>query len=292
MKSQSNPYDLITERIMTLLEQGSIPWRKPWKVQAGLPCNLHSKKPYRGINTWLLHSMHYESPFWVTYRQALELGGHVRKGEKSCPVVFWKQLAIEDQQTGETEKIPMIRLYSVFNVAQCEGLKSIPATAEATGPLSKPDVIVANMPNRPEIRHGMAHAFYSPKADVVGLPSRERFEAEAGYFGTLFHELIHSTGHPSRLNRATLTEKEGFGSNPYSKEELVAEMGAAFLCGHAGLAEQTLENSAAYIQNWLEALQNDRKLVVQAAAQAQKAVDFILGVKHEEAAPEAPKGDE
>lgn len=283
MKSPTNPYDLITERIVALLEQGTVPWRKPWNVKAGMPCNLFSKKPYRGVNTWLLHSMRYESPFWLTYRQALELGGHVRKGEKACPVVFWKRLAIEDEATGETERIPMARLYSVFNVAQCEGLISLPTEAESsTAPLSKPDEIVAQMPNRPEIRHGMRQAFYSPGQDMVSMPDRERFDTEADYFGTLFHELIHSTGHPSRLNRAGVTEGAGFGSEPYSKEELVAEMGAAFLCGQAGLAEQTLANSAAYIQNWLTALKNDRKLMVQAAAQAQKAVDFVLNVKHAE----------
>jgi antirestriction protein ArdC len=233
-----------------------------------LPRNLVSKKSYRGINTLLLHAMSYESPFWLTFRQALELGGNVRKGEKSCPVVFWKQLAIEDAETGETEKIPMMRLYSVFNVAQCEGIKKLPATVETTP--TKPDEIIAAMPQRPEIKHGMAKAFYSPSADNVAMPNRERFETEAGYFSVLFHELIHSTGHASRLNRPTLTESQGFGSDPYCKEELIAEMGAAFLCGQAGIAEQTLDNSAAYVQNWLEALQNDKKLIVQAASGGRK----------------------
>jgi antirestriction protein ArdC len=129
----------------------------------------------------------------------------------------------------------------------------------------------------------LTRAYYSPAEDIVAMPNRERFENEAGYFATLFHELIHSTGHASRLNRATVTESAGFGSNPYCREELVAEMGAAFLCGQAGIAESTLENSAAYVQNWLEQLQNDKKLIVQAAAQAQKAADFILGTKFDEA---------
>jgi antirestriction protein ArdC len=272
-------YDQVTERIIALLEQGTVPWRKPWTVQTGLPRNLITKKPYRGINTFLLHSMHYESPFWLTYRQAMELGSHVRKGEKSCPVVFWKQLELEDKNTGDKEKIPLLRFYSVFNVAQCEGLKNAP-TAETT--VSQPEAILAAMPQRPEIKHGMAMACYSPVMDTVSMPDRARFEKDAGYFATLFHELIHSTGHPSRLNRPTLTESAGFGSNPYCKEELVAEMGAAFLCGHTGIGEMVLENSAAYVQNWLTQLQNDRKLIVQAAAQAQRAADFILGVKFEE----------
>lgn len=287
-KKRASVYEQITERIVLMLETGTIPWRKPWKVQTGLPRNLVSKKAYRGINTFLLHAMHYESPYWLTYRQALELGGNVRKGEKSCPVVFWKQLAIEDEQTGETEKIPLMRFYSVFNVAQCDGLKNIPATVET--PLSapsKPDEIVALMPQRPEIKHGLSKAFYSPGADTVSMPHRERFTTEAGYYATLFHELIHSTGHKSRLNRPTLTESAGFGSNPYCKEELIAEMGAAFLCGQAEIAEQVLENSAAYVQSWLEQLQKDKKLIVQAAGQAQKAADFILGTKFEAASAES-----
>jgi antirestriction protein ArdC len=172
----------------------------------------------------------------------------------------------------------------VFSVAQCDGLKNIPAQVTES-PLSaptKPEEIVGFMPKRPEIKHGMRKAFYSPGEDIIAMPDRARFEDERGYYGTLYHELIHATGHGSRLNRATLTESQGFGSNPYCKEELIAEMGAAFLCGQAGIAERTVENSAAYIQNWLQALQNDNKLIVQAAGQAQKAADFILGVKHEE----------
>lgn len=281
-------YDQITERIIALLEKGTVPWRKPWNAQSGFPRNLVSKKPYRGVNVFLLHAMSYESPYWLTFRQAQELGGSVRKGEKACPVVFWKQLEVEDEETGETDKIPMLRFYHVFNVAQCDGLKNIPAPVES--PLSaptKPEEIVAFMPKRPEIKHGMRKAFYSPAADIVAMPDRARFDDEAGYFATLFHELIHSTGHASRLNRSTITEAEGFGSNPYCKEELIAEMGAAFLCGQAEIAERTLENSAAYVQNWLEQLQNDKKLIVQAAAQAQKAADFILGTKFEEAPAES-----
>ena len=278
-------YEQVTERIAALLEKGTVPWRKPWKAQSGLPRNLVSKKAYRGINVLLLHAMSYESPFWLTFRQAQELGGSVRKGEKACPVVFWKQHEVEDKETGETQKIPMMRFYYVFNVSQCDGLKNIPAPVET--PFSaptKPEEIVAFMPKRPEIKHGMRKAFYSPREDIIAMPDRERFDDEAGYYATLYHEMTHSTGHRSRLNRPTLTESEGFGSNPYCKEELIAEMGAAFLCGQAGIAERTEENSAAYIQNWLEALKNDKSLIVQAAGQAQKAADFILGIKHEEQA--------
>jgi antirestriction protein ArdC len=275
-------YEQITDRIIAMLEKGTVPWRKPWNVQTGLPRNLVTKKAYRGINTFLLHAMSYESAYWLTFRQAQQLGGTVRKGEKACPVVFWKQLEVEDKKTGEVEKIPLLRFFYVFNVSQCDGLKNIPAPVESHATVSTTaEEIVAMMPKRPEIKHGLAKAFYSPGADIVAMPDRARFETEAGYFATLFHELTHATGAKSRLNRPTLTESAGFGSNPYCKEELIAEMGAAFLCGQAGI-ENTMENSAAYLQNWLEQLQNDKKLIVQAAAQAQKAADFILGTKFED----------
>jgi antirestriction protein ArdC len=274
-------YDIITERVIALLEQGTIPWQKPFNVKRGFPRNLVSKKPYRGINVFLLHSMHYESPFFLTFNQAHQLGAHIRKGEKACPVVFWKQLEVEAKDTHEIEKIPMARYYHVWNVTQVDGLNELPdPTPEGT--TTAPAEIVANMPQRPEIKYGFAKAFYSPGEDFVGLPNRERFTSEDEYFSVLYHELCHSTGHEKRLTRPTITEANGFGSEEYSKEELIAEMGSAFLCGQAGIAERTLNNSAAYLQNWLDALNNDHKLIVQAAAQAQKAADFILGTKFED----------
>jgi antirestriction protein ArdC len=275
-------YDQITERVVELLTQGTIPWHKPWNVKRGFPRNLVSKKPYRGINVFLLHAMHYESPLWLTYHQAQELGAHIRKGEKACPVVFWKQLEVEDKESHEIEKVPMMRFYYVFNLAQVDGLKEVPA-AEAEAVITKPAEIVERMPQRPEIKSGFAKAFYSPGEDFVGMPDRERFTGEDEFYSVLFHELTHSTGHKNRLDRPTVTEANGFGSEEYSREELIAEMGAAFLCGVAGIGERTINNSAAYVQNWLTALQNDHKLIVQAAGQAQKAADFILGTKFEDA---------
>lgn len=274
-------YDRITDRITALLTQGTVPWHKPWKAKTGLPRNFVSQRPYRGINVFLLIAMMYESPMWLTFRQVSQLGGSVRKGEKACPVVFWKQLAIEDKESDTQKKIPLLRYYHVFNASQCDGLKHVPAPVETTG-ISKPEDIVAGMPQPPIIKHGMARAHYSPHEDCVGLPPRERFEQAEGYYTTLFHELIHSTGHDKRLKRSTLTESAGYGSNPYCKEELIAEMGAAFLCGQAEIAERTIDNSAAYIKGWLEQLQSDKMLIVQAAAQAQKAADFILGRSFQE----------
>ena len=280
-------YGQITDRIIALLAQGTVPWQKPWKIKTGLPRNFTSKKPYRGINVFLLIAMGYESPFWLTFRQASALGGRIRKGEKACPVIFWKQLKIADEKSEEPKKIPLLRYYHVFNLAQCEGLDPATVTEDTSAACaSKPDAILANMPQPPAIQHGMVRACYYPGIDRVDMPARERFDREGGYFSTLFHELIHSTGHEKRLKRTTLKESTGYGSNPYCKEELIAEMGAAFLCGQAELAERTVDRSAAYIKHWLEQLQNDQTLIVQAAAQAQKAADYILGRTFQESEAE------
>lgn len=270
-------YDRITERIVALMEQGTVPWHKPWQIQTGMPRNLVTQKPYRGINTFLLMSMGFESPNWLTFRQAVQLGGSVKKGEKSCPVVFWKPMEVKDKESGEMEKIPFLRLYHVFNVAQCEDLKNVPDPDQVTFVATEAAEIAAKMPQRPQIRHGMTHAYYSPREDMVGMPEPKRFKTEDGYHAALFHELVHSTGHEKRLKRQSITERNGFGSDPYCKEELVAELGSAFLCGQAGIVERTIDSSAAYLENWLKQLKSDKTLIVYAAAQAQKAADFILG---------------
>jgi len=270
-------YDRITERIVALMEHGTVPWHKPWNVSTGLPRNLVTQKPYRGINTFLLMSMGFESPHWLTYRQAVQLGGNVKKGEKSCPVVFWKPMEVTDKESGEVEKIPFLRLYHVFNASQCEGLKNIPAEDTSSFTPTEAAEIVAKMPEPPVVKHGMTMAYYAPRQDIVGMPERKRFDTEDGYHATLFHELVHSTGHEKRLNRQSIAERNGFGTDPYCKEELIAELGSAFLCGHSGIVERTIDSSAAYLDNWLKQLKSDRTLIVYAAAQAQKAADFILG---------------
>lgn len=274
-------YERITERIVTLLEQGTVPWHKQWSVTTGLPRNLVTKKPYRGINPFLLMAAGYESPHWLTFRQAIQLGGIVKKGEKACPVVFWKPLQVTDEESGEMEKIPLLRLYYVFNVAQCEGLKNVSAAKADSFAVTEAAEIVANMPQPPVIKHGMSHAYYAPVNDIVGMPEKKRFDTGDAYHATLFHELVHSTGHEKRLKRQSITERNGFGSDPYCKEELIAELGSAFLCGQAGIVERTIDNSAAYLDAWLTQLKHDKTLIVYAAAQAQKAADFILGHKPE-----------
>jgi len=274
-------YDRITERIVSLLSQGTVPWHKPWHVQTGLPRNLITQKPYRGINVFLLMAMNYESPNWLTLRQANAMGGQIKPGEKSCPVVFWKPMKVQDKETQEEKKIPFLRLYHVFNVSQCTGLKNIPPADESAFIQTLPAELVANMPQRPVIKHGMNMASYSPASDVVNMPDRARFQSEDHYYATLFHELVHSTGHEQRLKRASIMERNGYGSDPYAKEELIAEMGSAFLCGYAGIVDKTIKSSAAYLEGWLKQLKEDKTLIVHAAAQSQKAADFILGHKSE-----------
>jgi antirestriction protein ArdC len=279
-------YDRITERIVSLLTQGTVPWHKPWHVQTGLPRNLITQKPYRGINVFLLMAMNYESPNWLTLRQANAMGGQIKPGEKSCPVVFWKPMKVADKETKEEKKIPFLRMYHVFNVSQCTGLKNIPPADNSAFIQTLPAELVANMPQRPVIKHGMTMAAYSPATDVVNMPDQVRFESPDHYYATLFHELVHATGHEKRLKRASIMERNGYGSNPYAKEELIAEMGSAFLCGHAGIVDRTIDSSAAYLEGWLKSLKDDKTLIVQAAAQAQRAADFILGHK-----PEIPAED-
>jgi antirestriction protein ArdC len=273
----SKSYDRITERIVSLLSQGTVPWHKPWQIKTGMPRNVISQKPYRGINVFLLMAMNYESPNWLTLRQANLLGGQIKPGEKSCSVVFWKPMKVKDKESGEDRKIPFLRLYHVFNVTQCTGLKNIPPANDAAFIQTLPAELVANMPQRPVIKHGMTLACYSPANDMVDMPDRNRFKSEDHYHATLFHELVHSTGHEKRLKRASIMERNGYGSDPYAKEELIAELGSAFLCGHAGIVDRTIDGSVAYIEGWLKQFQQDKTLIVQAAAQAQRAADFILG---------------
>lgn len=277
----------MTDRIVALLDRGTVPWHKPWGSPDELPRSLASRKPYRGVNVFLLSAASFENPYWLTYKQARALGGHVRKGEKGWPVVFWKWLEpkadrpTDDQraygwQSTRDGKIPLLRYYTVFNVAQCDDLPAdkVPAIERVNRPftpIQAAEQVVAGMPKRPDIRHGMAGAYYRPSDDHVGLPSQTSFTSEAGYYSTLFHELTHATGHASRLNRPGISELARFGSPTYSCEELVAEMGAAFLMGQCGLIDDTIEHSAAYIDSWRQVLRGDARLVVTAAAQAQRA---------------------
>lgn len=285
MAATSNPveasphhsvYDIITEQIVQQLESGVAPWRKPWNIAP--PANLVSGKPYRGINVLLLAIRGWGSPYWLTYKQAAERGGHVRRGEHGTKVVFWKcdKYETETPDGATVEKTSAIlRYYTVFNVEQCEGIKA-PQTARPFNPIEECACIIAGMPHAPGFAQD-ARAWYRPSTDTVGMPSRAAFNSAEGYYGTLFHELTHSTGHASRLGREGIEKLEQFGSESYSREELIAEIGSAMLCGVAGIAPQTVANSASYLQSWLRVLRADARMVICAASAAQKAADYILG---------------
>lgn len=285
-------YEIVTERILEKLEQGTIPWQRPWSG-GGCPKNLVSGKEYRGVNVLLLGSQDFTSPYWVSYKQAKQLGGTVRKGERSTPCIFWKFLArdTENPVTGETKKtkqIPLVRYYSVFNVEQCDGIthKRLEAKTEEPAPfnpIEAAEAIVSGYPDPPTIAHdGGASAYYRPRTDTIHLPERETFNSEGAYYATIFHEMTHSSGHESRLARPGVGNSIRHASHEYSQEELVAEMGAAFLLAEARIDSDSLtDNSAAYVASWLKALKADPKLVVLAGAQAQRAVDHITGREFE-----------
>jgi len=274
-------YSEVTDRIISALESGTIPWRKPWIASAGSHRNPVSGTVYRGINPFLLDmtamANGYSDPRWLTFKQARTLGGAIRKGETSTLVVFWKMLKGKDKLTGEERMIPVLRHFRVFNVAQADGCE-LPALEEreAFDPLVRCEEVIDGMPSAPTIGYGGNRAFYAPAMDHVQLPDRDQFETAERFYCTAFHELAHSTGHESRLKRADLMTVNGFGDESYSREELTAEMTAAMLCGVSGIVPATIDQSAAYIRGWLRALKDDRKLVVSAAGRAQRAADFIL----------------
>lgn len=290
MKASSdkvNVYQIVTDRIIAALEAGTIPWRKEWStIRTSSPCNHVTGRGYRGINWFLLRCMPFECSRYVTFKQALELGGNVRKGEKSTLVTFWKLLE-KDGDGDKVKKIPFLRYFNVFNLEQCEGIE-IPGLDQIVRTeherIEAAEAIVAAMPSRPAITHKGGRACYSPAIDVVTMPEMNRFTTAPAYYATLFHELAHATGHASRLNR--IVETATFGDHEYAQEELVAEMTAAFLCAHCGIDSPTLDNSAAYIDGWIKVLRGDSKLAVVAASKAMKAADFILGESFAEKADE------
>ena len=278
----ANVFEIVTEQILTHLDKGIIPWKKPWSTKIRLPRNLVTGKKYRGINVWLLLASSYASPYWLTFNQARNLGGTIKKGEKSSIVVYWNFNEVDELniRTGEVEhkKTPFLKYYRVFNVHQCEGI-TFPDQREEdkTDPQEEAEVLVNGYKGSPEIKHGFARACYNPVEDLVKMPNKSDFINSKEYYSTLFHELVHSTGHESRLNRETMITLAAFGSKSYAREELIAEMGAAYLCGISCITQATIENSAAYIQGWRDTISKDSKLVVLAAAQAQKAVNHIIG---------------
>ncbi len=270
-------YQQITDRIISELEKGKIPWRKPWNCSTGA-ISRATGKPYSVLNQLLLP----KPGEYVTFKQAIEEGHPVKKGEKASMVYFFKFIDTEDKDTGETKKIPLLKYYSVFHISQCDGMKPRYAASESFDSSLKPDDRAEQILQDYIARTGVTlkkersnRAFYRPVTDIIVVPELSQFADSAEYYSTVFHEAVHSTGHPIRLNRIMDTAR--FGSEIYSKEELVAELGAAYLIKATGLeTPSSFRNSAAYIQGWLSALKNDKRFIVSAAGKAEKAVKLIL----------------
>lgn len=269
-------YEKITNIIIEKLEKGIVPWHQPW-TSAWPPRNLVSKKPYRGINLLLLSGLKYELPYFLTFKQVKYLKGSVIKGEKA-------HLALYYDWTDKSA--PKLILYHIFNIEQCKEIASKHIPWQINGefnPIDEAEYIISRMPNQPKVSYDSNRACYIPHTDQIIMPSKKSFSFGEELYSTLFHELCHSTGHESRLNRKGVQRTAAFGSKVYSQEELIAEMGAAFLCGEAGIENRTIDNSAAYIQGWLSKLKNDKRMIVFAAGAAQKACDFILDRRQVEA---------
>jgi antirestriction protein ArdC len=269
--TRESVYETVADRIISAIEAGTCPWKKPWV--GGGPINISNGRHYRGINVFLLGLSGYGDPRWGTMKAINSVGGRIRKGEKATWIILWKP--VPKKGNGDDEdpgSYLLLKQYPVFNAEQAEGVPPMPEENEHD-PIERAEEIVREyVPRGPLIQFGGGSAHYQPSRDLVACPQIGQFERVEGYYSTLYHELIHSTGHKSRLDRL---ERTGFGSSPYAKEELVAEMGAAMLCGVAGI--DNLDQSAAYVKNWLQPLRDDPKLVVQAAAAAQKGADLILG---------------
>ena len=290
-------YQMVTDRICELLEQGFIPWDKPWAMTNSCAWSGHDGHAYTLLNQFLLAdpAKKYKdwdelvadiSGEWVTFKQAADRGGNVKKGEHGRKVVFFTMVQEKDQDGNETGKVhPFVTWSTVFKVSQCEKIEQkFHLDAGALYDFD-PDQTAEDVAGAYISREGIKlnqrqcdRACYSPETDTVTVPLQQQFRNNAEYYSTLFHELTHSSGHPKRLNR--IVKMAAFGSDDYSAEELVAEIGSASILATLGIEnEGSFRNSAAYIQNWLKALKNDKKLIVTASAKAEKAIRLILGIK-------------
>jgi antirestriction protein ArdC len=288
--SKFDIYETVTNLIVERLEAGVVPWHMPWKTASDIPRNLVSKKPYRGFNFWYLLSFGFERPYFLTFKQFQDLGASVKKGSKSFMVVFWKM--VEYEKDDETKEIPMLRYYRVFHIDDVEGLSEdkIPEVSTSENdfdPNALCDELIEFWYDSPKIRLNRNKACYIPSLDEIYMPNPKSFVSSEAYFSTLYHEACHATGHKNRLNRHERFSNLDFKER-YSIEELVAEMGAAYLCGICGIENATIDNSAAYIQGWLKKLKSDKKFIVMASGMAQKAVDYIL--EHQDSNPKPVAG--
>lgn len=284
-KTHRNLHAEITNRIVALLDAGTIPWRKPWSDYntgfGAMPRNAVTRRAYSGANVVLLwataQEQGYESPRWLTYKQATEAGGNVRKGEKSTTVIYTSAFEKEDDN-GQAKRIAFLKAFNVFNIAQCDGLEALqeeraPRIINPHGRDELAEAFIAS--TGATVRHGEARAYYTTAGDYINLPMFEAFKSAPEYYSTAFHELTHWTGHETRLAREF---GKRFGDHSYAAEELVAELGSAFVCAEFGFDNDTMDNSAAYIASWKKRLTENERLFVAAASHASKAVEYMRGL--------------
>lgn len=286
-------YGEVTQAVIEALENGTVPWRCSWHSM-GLAKNMATGRTYRGWNVFWLNyytwAKHYRTPYYVTYKQAEGLGGKIKRGEKGTHITYWVTVTpdektptaapIESTPPAERIRVKLVpKVYTVFNADQTEGLDFVIPAEEIRIEAEKIQAcedLILQMPDKPLLQLHGDSAYYIPSLDTVVVPGIERSISPSDYYSTLFHELGHATGHAKRLNREELTRTDGHGNTNYCKEELTAELTSAYLCAVTGIGQETLENSAAYLSTWLSALKNDKKLLLKAASQAQKAADYIL----------------
>ena len=276
--------DRLTETIFSSLEKGVIPWKKPWN--STFPRRI-TGQDYKGFNilNLMVETMDkgYKSPYWASYKHITEtLKGNL-EGQHGFPIVYWKILKYENfNNTGEvtSKSVPYMRYSIVFNMDQVTGIdksKYYPNKANDVKPIDKCEQVIAGYKDKPSIKYNGHKASYSPIRDEIMVPPPVDFVNMEKFYATVYHEAVHSTGHKDRLDRKEVMDDIHFGSHSYACEELVAEMGACFLCGFCGIETTTIENTTAYIQNWLGVLKDDKKLLINAASRAQKAFDYIIG---------------
>ena len=271
---------MVTERIIEQLENGVIPWQKPWTGIKSGAYNRVSRKPYSILNQMLLqHSGEY-----ATFKQWNEAGGHIRKFAKSEIVTFWKIQLIEEEEEDGTKvkkQIPMLRYYHVFHISQVDGVEpKEKIELQELEPIAEAERVKREYMDREHLKiyeKITDKAFYTPTFDYIEIPCKEQYKNVEEFYSTLFHEMIHSTGYNKRLNRLESGASAGFGSETYSKEELTAEIGSAMILNRLGIeTEKTFNNSTAYIQNWLQVLKNDNKFIISASSKSEKAVKYIF----------------
>lgn len=291
-------YEKVTKKLIEIIEtSGKLPWKRPWNSANITPFNYASKKIYHGFNYVLLSAIAQEKEYscngWITFNQIKSKGLQLKKGSEGIPVVFWNftkrtETVVDTDDSGNnvtkkvTKSIPFMKYYTVFNICDTNAdIEEIKKTEKEFINNKDAEKIINEYKERENIKIDITlsdKAFYSPTLDSITVPAKEQYENDGEFYSTLFHEMVHSTGHVNRLDRWTSTEDRSFGSESYTKEELIAEIGASILCGIAEI-DNTIENSAGYIKGWLSKIKEDPSILVTASNRGQKAVDYILGHK-------------